>query len=99
MQSGELEVAKVLVPYNSAEAMTVGEAAALAHVTTVTMREWAARFDLGRRIGGRWFISRVALAMYLDGDRIALDAYLGGHRAGEIVEPYFRRCGIVTKKI
>ena len=63
------------------------------------MRAWAANFDLGRPVGGRWMISRVALAMYLDSDRKALRAYLSGDRESALVVAYFQRFGLQLHKV
>jgi len=54
---------QVLRPYNRAEAIPVAEAALIAGCSVRTMREWCARYDIGRRIAGQWAVSRVALAM------------------------------------
>jgi len=58
----------VLIPWDVREAITVTEAAKVAGCSLVTVRTWAALHGLGRRVGGRWMLSRVALTMYLDGD-------------------------------
>jgi hypothetical protein len=84
----------ILRPYNAAEALTVRQAAALAKRSVRTIREWAARFDLGRRIGGAWAISGPALLMHLDGNREALSLYHAGDRHSPIVTEYFQRCGV-----
>jgi hypothetical protein len=42
-----------------------------------TIRLSAERYDTGRKIGGDWHISRVALRMFLDGDTDALATSLG----------------------
>ena len=56
------------------------------------MRTWCEVYGLGRRIGnGPWSVSKVALAMHLDGDRKALRAYHAGDRTSDLVAPYFRR--------
>lgn len=50
-------------------------------------------FEIGRRVGGGvWVISKVALAMHLDGDAAALKAYLSGDRSSQAVKAYFERC-------
>ena len=47
-------------------------------------------YHIGRRVvGGPWQVSRVALAMLLDGNNAALGAYLSGDRDGPLVAPYF----------
>jgi hypothetical protein len=89
----------VLIPFDIGEALSISEAATIAGRSTVTVRTWAANFDLGRPVGGRWMISRVALAMYLDSDRKALRAYLSGDRESEIVVHYFRRFGLQPQKV
>jgi hypothetical protein len=85
---------KVLIPFNLAEAVTVPEAAKLVGRSAVTVRTWCSLYDLGRRVAGQWWVSRVALAMFLDSDRDALRAYLSGDRASELVASYFDRCGV-----
>jgi hypothetical protein len=85
---------RVLVPWNAEEAICVTEAAKIVGCSLVTVRTWAALHGLGRRVGGRWMLSRVALTMYLDGDAKALAAYLQGDRESELVVGYFERCGL-----
>jgi hypothetical protein len=91
-------VPQVLRPFDLSEALTVTEAAAIAGRTKVTMRTWAALYDLGRPVGGRWMLSRVALQMYLDSDRKALKSYLTGNRECHEVVVYFKRFGIDLEK-
>lgn len=81
----------VLVPFDAREAITLKEAAALCGKTPVTVRNWCEAYGLGRRIGGTWAVSRVALAMFLDGDEQALALYLDGDRIAESVLLYYRR--------
>jgi hypothetical protein len=38
-----------------------------------------------------WSVSKVALAMFLDGDLKALRAYHAGDRTSDLVAPFFRR--------
>jgi hypothetical protein len=85
---------RVLVPWDSREAICVTEAAKIAGCSLVTIRTWAQMDGLGRRVGGRWMISKVALAMYLDGDMRALAAYLAGDRESDLVAEYFKRVGL-----
>ena len=89
---------QVLRPYHRSEALSIAEAAKLAGRSVRTVREWCGRRDLGRRIGGKWAVSRVALAMFLDGDREALTAYLRGDRSSTAVRAYFERCGVPVSK-
>lgn len=50
---------------------------------------------MGRRIGGgTWSVSKVALAMFLDGDQRALRAYHAGDRTSELIAGYFERSGL-----
>jgi hypothetical protein len=56
------------------------------------------RQDIGRRIGGRWAVSKIALAMLLDGDKDALAAYLAGDRSSSIVIGFFDRCNVTLPK-
>ena len=84
----------ILRPYNRAEAFSVAEAAFVAKKSKRTIREWALLHDLGRRIGGQWVVSKVALAMWLDGATDALTAYLGGDRSSPRVIHYFERLGV-----
>jgi hypothetical protein len=70
------------------------EAAGIAGKSESTMRAWVEEQGLGRRIGGgTWSVSRVALAMFLDGDDRALRAYHAGDRSSEIVMGYYERSG------
>jgi hypothetical protein len=89
----------VLLPFDIREAVSISDAARIAGRSTVTVRTWAANFDLGRPVGGRWMISRVALAMYLDSDRKALRAYLSGDRESGLVISYFERFGLEPQKV
>jgi hypothetical protein len=89
----------VLLPFDIREALSISDAARIAGRTAVTVRTWAALHDLGRPIGRRWMVSRVALAMHLDGDREALKAYLAGDRESALVTDYFQRFGLQPQKI
>jgi hypothetical protein len=60
-----IEEPRVLRPFNRGEALSIAEAARLAGRSVRTFRDWCARLDIGRRIGGQWAVSRVALAMFL----------------------------------
>jgi hypothetical protein len=83
---------RVLVPFNKREGMTLRQAALVAGKSESTLRNWCVDYGIGRRVGGGiWTVSRVALAMHLDGDRGALAAYLDGDRSVESVIAYFHR--------
>lgn len=79
---------QILVPFNVREALSIAEASRLAGRSDDTVRRWAQLHHLGRRIGGRWLISRYALSMFLDNDKAALRALLAGDRECEIVRRY-----------
>jgi Helix-turn-helix domain len=85
---------QVLRPFHRSEALSIAEAADIANKSPRTIREWCHLHDIGRRIGGHWAVSRVALAMFLDGDKFALEAYLAGDRTSPTVTQYFTRCGV-----
>jgi hypothetical protein len=89
---------QVLRPYHRSEALSIAEAACLAGRSVRTLRDWCARLDIGRRIGGQWAVRRVALAMFLDGDRDALASYLRGDRTSQTVLVYFERCRVPVPK-
>jgi hypothetical protein len=83
---------KILVPFDKREAVTLKQAAGIADKSESTLRGWCEEHGLGRRIGGgTWSVSKVALAMFLDGDLKALRAYHAGDRTSELVAPFFRR--------
>ena len=88
----------VLVPFDRRESLTLQQAAEIAGRDPETIRRWCSLKDVGRKIGGRWAVSRPALLMFLDNDRHALRAYHAGHRSGGLVEAYFERAGMRTKK-
>jgi hypothetical protein len=95
----ELQVLQVLLPFDIQEAVSISDAARIAGRRPVTVRAWAANYDIGRRVCGRWMVSRVALAMHLDNDRKALKAYLAGDRESQTVTGYFRRFGLEPQKV
>jgi hypothetical protein len=85
---------KILSPFDKRECISLKEAANIAGRSQSTLRGWCAVYGLGRRIGGgTWSVSKVALAMFLDGDRKALQAYHSGDRTGEMVKSYFEQAG------
>jgi hypothetical protein len=84
-----------LVPYDAREAISITCAAKRAGKSDTTIRGWCRRYHIGRRIGGVWAVSQVALAMVLEGDMDALAAYHDGARAPyEPVVKYYRRLGL-----
>lgn len=83
---------KILCPFDKRECLSLKEAADIAGKSESTLRCWCEEHGLGRRIGGgTWSVSKVALAMFLDGDERALAAYHAGDRTSEQVAGYFRR--------
>jgi hypothetical protein len=85
---------QVLIPFHHREAVSLPKAAITAAKSERTVRNWCGAHDLGRRIGGHWAVSRVALAMYLDGNEPALRSYLMGARQFPLVADYYRRLGL-----
>jgi hypothetical protein len=94
-----LDEPKVLVPYDKREAIQLKEAVFIAGRSESTVRSWCQNHYIGRRVaGGTWQVSKVALAMLLDGDKKALRAYLAGDRASELVLGYFQRAAVPVPK-
>ena len=88
---------RTLVPFADAERIAIGEAARIAGMSERTLPNWCVEHGIGRRVaGGNWAVSRVALAMLLDGDLEALAAYRdrGERGSSEIVAKYYRRCQV-----
>jgi hypothetical protein len=83
---------QILCPFDKRECISLKQAAEIAGKSESTMRGWCEVHGLGRRVGGgTWSVSKVALAMFLDGDEVALRAYHAGDRSHELVTPYFER--------
>jgi len=89
---------QVLRPFNRSEVLSIAGAAEIAGRPVRTLRQWCLLHDIGRRIGGQWSVSKIALAMWLDGDNGALAAYLAGDRSSPTVAEYFSRCGVPLPK-
>ena len=76
MRLAEPQSRLVLIPYDPREGISLNEATALTGKKVGTIRNWCVQHHLGRRVGGgTWVVSKVALAMFLDGDLKALRAY------------------------
>lgn len=84
----------VLSPFDPREALTVHKAAKRATVTVGTIRNWCRDHMIGRKIGGSFRVSAVALHMYMDGNHAALKLYHAGDRANDVVRAYFNAAGI-----
>jgi hypothetical protein len=89
-----IEEPQVLVPFHRGEVLSIAGAADIAGRSVRTLREWCQLHYIGRRIGGQWAVSKVALAMHLDGNRDALNGYLSGDRSSPAIVAYFERCGM-----
>src|SRR5258707_511638 len=86
---------RVLVPFDVREGIDLCGAAKRAGKSQTTIRNWCNERGLGRRVGGGvWVVSKVALAMHLDGDALALKAYLAGDRSSQAVTAYYERCEV-----
>jgi hypothetical protein len=99
MRPPEPQVCLTLIPYNKREGFSLGEAADLAGKSAGTIRNWCIQHGLGRRVGGgTWVVSKVAFAMFLDDDMVALAAYQSGDRSGPLVAAYFERFNLNCQK-
>jgi hypothetical protein len=86
---------KILSPFDKRECLSLQKAAGIADKSESTLRGWCDEHGLGRRIGGgTWSVSKVALAMFPDGDAKALRAYHAGDRTDARVIAYFERAGL-----
>jgi hypothetical protein len=88
----------VLSPFDRREVLTLTEAARHAGKTPRTISNWCEGEGLGRKIGGTWHVSKVALQMFLDGDTRSLRQYLAGDRESETVRIYFTTLGVPIGK-
>jgi hypothetical protein len=86
---------QILIPFDPRECISRSDAAKKAGVTSGTISGWCEKYGIGRRIGGQWKISKVALRMHLEGARGALAAYHAGNRTDPRVIPYFEQEGLV----
>jgi hypothetical protein len=88
-------VPRPLIPFDTREAVSLRQASKIASKSESTMRTWCHRYHIGRRIGGAWAVSRVALQMVLEDDLDVLSAYHDGARVQyEPVASYYRRLGL-----
>jgi hypothetical protein len=89
------EACMILIPYDRREGIPLNVAAERAGKSPGTIRNWCIEHGIGRRVGGgQWIVSKVALAMFLDGDEEALRRYRSGDRITDRVVAYFRREGL-----
>src|SRR5436189_5532178 len=91
---------RILLPFDPRESISIAVAMRLSGKAGNTIRLWAERYGIGRKIGGDWHISRVALRIFLDGDTATLSAYHAGKRTDPAVRSYFERagCGALLQK-
>jgi hypothetical protein len=82
-------------PADPAEVMTIADLARLADISKKQAREWVAPHRLGRKVGGRHKVSRVAAEMYVGGDTGAHDDYIHGDRTSERIVAWRRRLGLL----
>lgn len=86
---------QVLIPWDREEATSLKHAAWIARRSETTLRGWAEKRHIGRRVaGGAWMISVPALLMLLEDDAEALADYLAGDRASERFRRYRTRARI-----
>ena len=85
---------QVLNPFSRAESRTTAEAAEFAGRPVRTIRRWCEQRNIGRRIGGEWAVSIVALDLFLSGEHQALTAYLRGDRQSPEIVEAFERHGV-----
>src|SRR5215472_10867363 len=90
----------IMVPFDARESLSIAAAAKLSGKAPNTIRLWAERYGIGRKNGGDWHISRVALQIFLDGDTATLNAYHAADRTDAAVRCYFERvgCGALLQK-
>jgi hypothetical protein len=89
------EACMTLIPYDKREGIPLNVAAERAGKSPGTIRNWCIEHGIGRRVGGgQWIVSKVALAMFLDGDEDALRRYRSGDRSSDNVVTYFGREGL-----
>ena len=60
MHSRDQNSRLVLVPFDPLESISVVTAAKISGKSENTIRLWAERYGIGRKIGGDWHISRVS---------------------------------------
>lgn len=83
-----------LRPYSREEAISVEDAARRTGRKQPTIRAWCARHSLGRHVGGRWAVSKVALHLFENGQSDALAAYLDGDRGHPVIAAAFTAEGV-----
>ena len=84
----------VLKPYDPNEVIGIRAACKLSGGSRGRMIQLCEQHGLGRKIGARWAVSRVALHAFLNDDHEGLNAYLTGDRTGPVVAHLYRAAGV-----
>ena len=79
----------VLVPFAKEECLSIRQASSEAGVSGQSIRNWCDQYGLGRKIGAQLKVSKVALRMFLNGDKNALAMYHRGDRSSGVVKHYY----------
>lgn len=83
-----------LIPYIPQERMTGAEASKMLGVSTSTIFRYARDHHLGRLIGGKLALSRVAVQLWAEDNQDLLARYLAGDRSSDQMRDIYRRLGI-----
>lgn len=84
----------VLKPYDPEEAIGIHTACELSGASRGRIIQLCEQHGLGRKIGARWAVSRVALHAFLNDDREGLNSYLAGDRTGPVVARLYHAAGV-----
>jgi hypothetical protein len=85
----------VLKPYDPFDAIGIKAACELSGGSRARVIQLCEQYGLGRKIGARWAISKVALHAFLNDDKEGLRAYLAGDRSGPAVTSAYRAAGVL----
>ncbi|KAA0122079.1 DNA-binding protein [Methylobacterium sp. P1-11] len=81
----------VLIPYIPDERMSPEEGAKLLGVSRSTLLRWSHDFGLGRLIGKKLVLSRVAVQLWIEEQHELLARYHAGDRSSEQIRHQFAR--------
>jgi len=84
----------VLKPYDPIDAIGIKTACELSGGSRARVIQLCEQYGLGRKIGARWAISKVALHAFLNDDQEGLSAYLAGDRSGPAVICAYRAADV-----